>query len=115
MFDLAQTGVLRVYADVPQNNAGTSLDGTSACLDVSQISATCLPGTVARNTGAINPVTRTLRIEVDVPNKDGAVLPGSYGQVKSVGESCTAGLVAAGEHAVVSAGRFAGGHRRCAT
>jgi membrane fusion protein, multidrug efflux system len=82
MFDLAQTGVLRVYADVPQNDAGTSLDGTSACLEVSQIPGTCLPGTVARNAGAINPVTRTLRIEVDVPNANGAVLPGSYGQVR---------------------------------
>jgi membrane fusion protein (multidrug efflux system) len=92
MFDLAQTGVLRVYADVPQDNAGTSLDGTSACLDVSQISATCLPGTVARNTGAINPVTRTLRIEVDVPNKDGAVLPGSYGQVKLSVKAAQPGL-----------------------
>lgn len=82
MFDLAQTRVLRVYADVPQNNAVTSLDGTSACLEVSQIPGTCLPGTVARNAGAINAVTRTLRIEVDVPNGNGAVLPGSYGQVR---------------------------------
>ena len=81
MFDLAQTGVLRVYADVPQNDVGTSLDGTPACLEVSQIPGRCLPGTVARNAGAINAVTRTLRIEVDVPNANGAVLPGSYGQV----------------------------------
>jgi len=81
LFDLAQTGVLRVYADVPQDNVGTSLDGTSACLEVSQSPGKCLPGTVVRNAGAINAVTRTLRIEVDVPNANGAVLPGSYGQV----------------------------------
>ena len=92
MFDLAQTGVLRVYADVPQNNAGTSLDGTSACLEVSQVAGTCLPGTVARNAGAINAVTRTLRIEVDVPNKDGAVLPGSYGQVRLSVKAAQPGL-----------------------
>ena len=82
MFDLAQTGVLRVYADVPQDSVGSSLDGTSACLEVSQIHGSCLPGTVARNAGAMNAVTRTLRIEVDVPNAGGAVLPGSYGQVR---------------------------------
>lgn len=82
MFDLAQTTVLRVYVDVPQNYAGTPLDGTPACLSVAQVPARCLPGTVARNSGAINPTTRTLRIEVDVPNADGAVLPGSYGQVR---------------------------------
>jgi membrane fusion protein (multidrug efflux system) len=82
MFDLAQTSVLRVYADVPQNYAGTPLDGTPACLAVAQLPGRCLPGSVARNSGAINPVTRTLRIEVDVPNADGAVLPGSFGQVR---------------------------------
>jgi membrane fusion protein, multidrug efflux system len=92
MFDLAQTGVLRVYADVPQNNASASLDGTSACLEVSQVAGTCLPGTVARNAGAINAVTRTLRIEVDVPNKDGAVLPGSYGQVRLSVKAAQPGL-----------------------
>jgi hypothetical protein len=47
---------------------------------------------VARNTGAINPVTRTLRIEVDVPNKDGAVLPGSYGQVRLSVKAAQTGL-----------------------
>jgi membrane fusion protein (multidrug efflux system) len=92
MFDLAQTGVLRVYADVPQNNAGASLDGTSACLEVSQVPGTCLPGTVARNAGAMNAVTRTLRIEIDVPNASGAVLPGSYGQVRLSVKTAQPGL-----------------------
>jgi membrane fusion protein, multidrug efflux system len=82
MFDLAQTKVLRVYADVPQAYAGTPLDGTPACLAVAQLPGRCVPGTVARNSGAINPLTRTLRIEVDVPNADSAVLPGSFGQVR---------------------------------
>ena len=92
MFDLAQTAVLRVYADVPQDNIGTSIDGTSACLEVSQIPGSCLPGTVARNAGAINAVTRTLRIEVDVPNASGAVLPGSYGQVRLSVKAAQPGL-----------------------
>jgi membrane fusion protein, multidrug efflux system len=82
MFDLAQTSTLCVYADIPQAYAGTPLDGTPACLVVAQLPGRCVPGTVARNSGAINPVTRTLRIEVDVPNGDGALLPGSFGQVR---------------------------------
>jgi multidrug efflux pump subunit AcrA (membrane-fusion protein) len=36
---------------------------------------------VARNSGAIDPVSRTLRVEVDVDNRDGALLPGAYAQV----------------------------------
>jgi membrane fusion protein, multidrug efflux system len=82
MFDLAQTSTLCVYADIPQAYAGTPLDGTPACLVVAQLPGRCVPGTVTRNSGAINPVTRTLRIEVDVPNGDGALLPGSFGQVR---------------------------------
>src|SRR5258708_13076510 len=38
-------------------------------------------GTVARPADAIDPATRTLNTEVDVPNKDGKLLPGSFGQV----------------------------------
>ncbi|MCX4164225.1 MULTISPECIES: efflux RND transporter periplasmic adaptor subunit [Paraburkholderia] len=92
MFDLAQTSLLRVYADVPQNEVGTSLDGTPACLEIAQFPGRCVPGTVARNSGAINPVTRTLRIEVDVPNADGAVLPGSFGQIRVSVRSARPGL-----------------------
>ena len=38
-------------------------------------------GTVARTAEAIDPATRTLLTEVDVPNKKGQLLPGSYGEV----------------------------------
>ncbi len=38
-------------------------------------------GTVARTAEAIDPATRTLLTEVDVPNQDGRLLPGSFGQV----------------------------------
>lgn len=82
MFDLAQTRTLRVYADVPQNDAPAVSDGTPACLVLTQQPGECHAGTVVRNSGAINPSTRTLRVEVDVPNDDGAVLPGSYGQLR---------------------------------
>ncbi|WP_144152424.1 efflux RND transporter periplasmic adaptor subunit [Paraburkholderia sp. BCC1885] len=92
MFDLAQTSTLRVYADVPQAYVGTPLDGTPACLVVAQLPGRCETGTVARNSGAINAVTRTLRIEVDVPNADGAVLPGSFGQVRIALRTAEPGL-----------------------
>src|SRR5258708_8028743 len=38
-------------------------------------------GTVARTAESIDPATRTLLTEVDVPNKDGRLLPGSLGEV----------------------------------
>jgi multidrug efflux pump subunit AcrA (membrane-fusion protein) len=38
-------------------------------------------GKVARTAEAIDPATRTLLTEIDVPNKDGRLLPGSLGEV----------------------------------
>jgi RND family efflux transporter MFP subunit len=38
-------------------------------------------GTVARTAESIDPTTRTLLTEVDLPNKDGRLLPGSFGEV----------------------------------
>jgi RND family efflux transporter MFP subunit len=82
LFDLAQTGTLRVYVDVPQDySRQAAAPGAGAYLTLSQFPDRKFPGRIARNTRAINPVTRTLRLEVDVPNPDGALLPGSYAQV----------------------------------
>jgi membrane fusion protein, multidrug efflux system len=82
LFDLAQTRTLRVYADVPQDYyQQAAAHGAKAYLTLSQFPGRRFGGEIVRNAGAINPVTRTLRLEVDVPNTDGALLPGSYAQV----------------------------------
>ena len=82
LFDLAQTGTLRVYVDVPQDySRQAAAPGTQAYLTLSQFPGRRFSGEIARNARAINPVTRTLRLEVDVPNAGGALLPGSYAQV----------------------------------
>jgi RND family efflux transporter MFP subunit len=81
LFDIARTNLLRVYVDVPQSYSEVTINGTQARLALPQYPGRTFPGTVVRNTGAINATTRTLRIEVEIPNAGGTVLPGSYGQV----------------------------------
>ena len=82
LFDLAQTGTLRVYVDVPQDySRQAAAPDAQGWLSLSQFPDRKFPGGIARNASSINPVTRTLRLEVDVPNADGALLPGSYAQV----------------------------------
>lgn len=82
LFDLAQTDILRVYVDVPQNDYRQALaPGAKAYLTLSQFPGRPFSGEIARNAGALNPVARTLRLEVDVRNTDHALLPGSYAQV----------------------------------
>lgn len=82
LFDLAQTGTMRVYVGVPQDySRQAAATDAQAYLSLSQFPDRKFPGQIARNAGSINPVTRTLRLEVDVPNADGALLPGAYAQV----------------------------------
>jgi membrane fusion protein (multidrug efflux system) len=78
LFHLAETDKLRVFADVPQVYAQDMQPGVPATLTLPQRPDRPLHGTVARTSGAINSASRTLRVEVDVDNQDGAVLPGAY-------------------------------------
>ena len=81
MFDLAQTDPLRVYVAVPQTYAYALRDGMRACLELSEFPDRSFCGSVVRSAGAVDPATRTLLTEVDVPNPSNALLEGEYAQV----------------------------------
>lgn len=81
LFFLAQTSPLRVYVRVPEIYANTIHAGLGAYLEVTQHPGKKIEGRVARTAEAIDLATRTLNTEVDVPNSDGALLPGGYAQV----------------------------------
>ena len=74
LFHLEQTGTLRVFVDVPQDSAADVSTGTPVYLTTQQYPGGTLPR-ASRAAGAIDPVTRTLRVEIDVDNADGALLP----------------------------------------
>ena len=81
LFRIAQTGTLRTYVNVPQANAGSIRLGQTAHLSVSNLPGRQFKGAVARTANALDPNSRTLLVEVQVPNPDGALLPGMYAQV----------------------------------
>lgn len=81
LFRLAETDRLRVFVDVPQDQAADVVAGAEANLVLPQYPGRSFTGTVARTSGAIDAGSRTLRVEVDMDNPDGAVLPGAYAQV----------------------------------
>jgi RND family efflux transporter MFP subunit len=81
MFDIARVDPLRVYVSVPQAYAPNIRAGMKANVTLQEFPGQKFVGTVARTAEAIDPATRTLNTEVDVPNKDGQLLPGSFGQV----------------------------------
>jgi RND family efflux transporter MFP subunit len=82
MFDLAQIDPIRVFVSVPQSYGPSIHTGLKACLALSEIPGRTFCGSVARTANSIDPDTRTLLTEVDVPNPSGILLPGAYAQVQ---------------------------------
>jgi RND family efflux transporter MFP subunit len=81
LFRIAQTGTLRTYVNVPQTNATFIRPGQPARLQISSFPGRTFSGTVARTANALDPASRTLLVEIQVSNSDGALLPGMYAQV----------------------------------
>jgi RND family efflux transporter MFP subunit len=81
LFRIAQTGTLRAYVNIPQTHASSVRPGQSAQLTVSNLPGRQFAGTVARIAGALDPTSRTMLVELNVPNADNALLPGMYAQV----------------------------------
>ena len=81
LYRIAQTGMLRTYVNVPQANASSVHQGQTAALTVSNLPGRRFPGKVARTASALDPTSRTMLVEVEVPNQDGALFPGMYAQV----------------------------------
>ncbi|HUI74859.1 MAG TPA: efflux RND transporter periplasmic adaptor subunit [Candidatus Acidoferrum sp.] len=81
LFTLAQTDPIRVYVSVPEADAPSIHHGLGAFLNLTQYPGRKFEGKVVRSADAIDPSTRTLLTEVDVPNPAGELLPGGYAQV----------------------------------
>ena len=81
LFVLAQICPIRVYVDVPEIYAPSVRPGVKATIELPSFPGQRFTGAVARSADAIDPTTRTLRTEIDVPNKDAKLFPGSYAQV----------------------------------
>jgi RND family efflux transporter MFP subunit len=81
MFRLAATDTVRVFIHVPQDLAPSVTPGSKAKVNVREFGGQAFEGEVARTAGALDPVTRTLNTEIQVPNPDGKLLAGMYAEV----------------------------------
>ena len=82
LFRIAQAGMLRTYLNVPQAHASSVHQGDAASLSVSNLPGKKFAGNVARTANSLDPASRTLLVEVHVPNPDGVLMPGMYAQVE---------------------------------
>ena len=81
LFDVAQVDPLRVYVNVPQTYSPFIHIGMKASLEQREYQGQTFEGKVVRTSEVIDPSTRTLLTEIDVPNPGGKILPGAYAQV----------------------------------
>jgi RND family efflux transporter MFP subunit len=81
LFRMAQTSPLRVYINVPQTFSRFVKPGTQADLTLNELPGRKFPAHVTNTAGAIDPTSRTLLTELEVPNETGELLPGAYAQI----------------------------------
>ena len=82
MFTLMNDDVLRIQLYVPQDQAFGVAPGVEAVVRVPELPGREFPGTVTRIADALQPGTRTLLTEIDVPNPDHALPAGVYCNVE---------------------------------
>jgi RND family efflux transporter MFP subunit len=78
MFSMVHSDVIRVWVYVPQDSAFGVRPGVDAVIRVPAMPDLTFQGKVTRIANALQPGTRTLLTEVDIPNPDGALQPGVY-------------------------------------
>ena len=80
MFTLVATDPVRVFVDVPQSVAPSIKPGAEAALTVREYGGRAFTGKVTRSSGALDPELHIMQTEIQVPNPDGALIPGMYVQ-----------------------------------
>lgn len=78
LFHLAAVGKLRVYISVPEVYATAVKSGETVTLTLDAFPGEKFTGTLVRDSNSIDLISRTLRVEVDVDNPTGRLLPGAY-------------------------------------
>jgi membrane fusion protein (multidrug efflux system) len=82
LFRLAQTKTLRVYINVPQTYFRSLQTGAEVDVLLNEFPGRVFEGKVTRIAGALDAVTRTLVTEIQIPNDNGEILAGMFGQVR---------------------------------
>src|ERR1700722_729155 len=81
LFRIAQTNLLRTYVNAPQSSASDVHVGQTASLATPELPERKFSGAVTCTANALDPSSRTLLVEVQVPNPEGKLLPGMYVEV----------------------------------
>jgi len=81
LFVIAKTDPLRVYINVPQSYSQWVKVGQAAEINLDEIRGKTFQGQITKSASAIDPLTRTMQVEVTLANKERKLLPGAFVQV----------------------------------
>jgi RND family efflux transporter MFP subunit len=81
LFRISQNNIVRVFVTVPEEFSKQVRAGTKASMDLTELPNRHFVAAVTRTTDAIDANSRTLTVELDVPNPSGELLPGAYANV----------------------------------
>ncbi|TKB85516.1 MAG: efflux RND transporter periplasmic adaptor subunit [Nitrospira sp.] len=82
LFTVMDLDTVRVYANVPQDESAWITPGkTKAAVLLKELPDRSFTGTITRSTLALDPSTRSLLVELDLPNPDHALRPGTYAEL----------------------------------
>ena len=81
LFHMAAVRQMRIYIQVPQMNSRSAAPGTPADVAVPEMPGRRFSGRVVRTSDAMDLASRTLKVEVDVDNSKGLLMPGEFVEV----------------------------------
>jgi RND family efflux transporter MFP subunit len=81
LFRVSQISTIRVFVNVPEEYSQQIVNGASTSMDLTELPGKEFRGSVTRTSNAIDPLSKTLLVEVDVPNPAGQLLPGAYANI----------------------------------
>ena len=86
LFSVARTDPVRVVVQVPETDAGIVAVGQEVRVTLQTVAGPPQTGTVTRTAWSLEPGSRTLRTEIDLPNETGLVRPGTYAYARLMAE-----------------------------
>jgi RND family efflux transporter MFP subunit len=81
LFRVSRISTMRIFVSVPETYSEQISNGMKVNVELTALPGQFFSGTVTRSDHAINAQSRTLLVEVDVPNPSGKLMPGAYAQV----------------------------------
>lgn len=102
LFRIAQVNILRAFVNVPQVNTPSIQTGMPAEVTLSEFPGRKFLGKVTRSANSLDPTSRTMLTEVQIPNSDGKLFPGMFVQIHFKNHLDKAPLLVPGDSVIVT-------------